>query len=190
MEIKVQKHLLDSSEDAGANLRQSAHKRGDVGKTEPVAERPIQLLCPIPTMVTTADPLKVSVITTLAELVGAVSTDVLAIDDPRLLSMLLEYADVFNVQPIVVLGVPSAVYTADFEQATWELDRVSYDTLIADLKASEMVSQIKEREAGVRPPQSRKPGRDPAKMPASRFTDFDMAKAEEADDAIPSEEGR
>lgn len=46
---------------------------------------------------------------------------------------LIENAAVFGLRPLNLSGLPSAVYTPDYESAVWSLARASYQALIADL---------------------------------------------------------
>ena len=78
-----------------------------------------------------------------------------SVSHPRLLKVLVEYADLFDVELAVLTGVPGCDYDVPFDQATWSLDRVGYDALVLEASAMDRMEQLKQaerpRSAGGRP---------------------------------------
>lgn len=57
---------------------------------------------------------------------------VMAVSEPILVKMLVEYQTEFEIEATALVGVPGCVYDAFFEQYIWSLERVSYDALILE----------------------------------------------------------
>lgn len=74
---------------------------------------------------------------------------IFACDNYRLLEMVVKYADLFDVEFGYLQGYPTCIYRPEFDQVTWSLDRVSYDTLAADLAATKRIEGLKAAEMPV-----------------------------------------
>lgn len=60
-----------------------------------------------------------------------------------MLKCVAENTPLFGVRLIVLVGIPDAEYSVDFDASTWNLERASYMTLINDVRsASEIEKQI------------------------------------------------
>lgn len=51
----------------------------------------------------------------------------------RILKCVVEYADIFDVELITMLGVPKAEYGPKFDEIVWKLDRVGYAAFVSEL---------------------------------------------------------
>lgn len=64
-------------------------------------------------------------------------------DQIAMLKCFCENEGLFGLEMRVLTGLPETDYTADFDNATWSLDRVSYLPFLSELRlASEMESQL------------------------------------------------
>lgn len=118
-------------------------------KNDEIKKRTV-LLAPVPD-VNVESRIPMFTVAALADLVTATSGDaaVITIEPGRALQCAIDYADLFGVDFAVLQGLPGAIYSEAFNQQTWSLDRVSYDTLIADVVASERVETLKKSEDSV-----------------------------------------
>lgn len=99
----------------------------------------------------------IGVVETIFEASDVIRSGALAVSvsHPRLLKVLVEYADLFGVDLAVLTGVPGCDYDVPFDQTTWSLDRVGYDALVLEASAMDRMEQLKQaerpRSAGGRP---------------------------------------
>lgn len=99
----------------------------------------------------------IAIAESMGELVTVLATAPLAISVPnlRILEVLVEYADLFNVELAVFTGIPGADYDPHFDQVTWSLPKVGYDTVVIEAAAIDRMEKLKEEErprmAGGRP---------------------------------------
>lgn len=145
------------------------------------------MLCPVPPTVTDPKeaPVPITVVTSLKGFVN--STDaVIATDDVRLLACVIEYSDLLDLEFVLLIGVPNAVYTAEFDLVTWPLDRLSYDELLSDVVASGRVASLVAgdaakradpamMDAGVKPRVAKVPTSDKLEPKTRSFNAFDLA---------------
>lgn len=105
------------------------------------------LVCPARDLRVNAS-IDIAVVETLAECVTVVASGALAVSvsNPRILTVLVEYADLFDVELAVFTGVPGCEYDVPFEQATWSLDRVGYDALVIEATSIDRMEQLKQAE--------------------------------------------
>lgn len=105
----------------------------------------------------------------------------IALSHPRVLKVLVDYADLFGVKLSLLTGVPGCDYDVPFEQCTWSLDRVSYDGLVLEANALDRMEQLKQAErprvAGGRPrPESRD---EVAQLTIPTAVDYDSSDDDE-----------
>lgn len=152
-------------------------------------DMPTLMVCPQPSLVSDADVVRIVCVESLADLLANESA-VIGVKPSRLLKALLDYPDLVGVKPVLLTGVPNATYDALFEQLTWSLDRVAYDSLVTDVVASQRADIITEGQAGVRQAEDgtvssiktsdrrrQKPTFTPGVLPQKRssFSAFDVA---------------
>lgn len=154
------------------------------------AEKPAKrtvMLCPVPPTVTDPKeaPVPITVVTSLKGFVNSPDA-IIATDDIRLLSCVIEYGDLLNAEFVLLTGVPNAVYTAEFDLVTWPLDRLSYDELLSDVVASGRVANLLANDAakradpammdaGVKPRTVKAPTSDKLEPKTRSFNAFDLA---------------
>lgn len=139
---------------------------------------PEQLICPNPAKVTANDLVPVTAVTSVAGLTNLPSKGVLAFDHKSpLLGMFIAYAKtVFMVEPVVLLGVPDAVYDSEWEQATWNQTHLAYDELVAEIVAFERADSALKDQAGAR----QRPEKRQQTIDKPRRTHFDGMNAFDA----------
>lgn len=65
-----------------------------------------------------------------------------------MLKLVCDNAAVLNLDVRLLVGVPNSEYTADFDAATWQLERVAYAPFLTDLRlAKELGEQLAEESA-------------------------------------------
>lgn len=99
-------------------------------------ERPDRLICPAGAISPTDGLLDFATVETVSDLIMArpVNAVLMFREESRdLLKCLVEYADLFGVEPVLLSGVPALNYPAEFEADCWELRRVPYHTVVNDL---------------------------------------------------------
>lgn len=84
-------------------------------------------------------------VTELTTLLGN-NAAALSISDLRVTKLLVEYADLFEVEPVLLSGVPGCDYTPAYEQLTWSLERTGYDALVIEVGSEERMNALKEAE--------------------------------------------
>lgn len=119
------------------------------------------LICPARDLRTESQ-IDIQVAETLFELVSVIEAGALAvaIGNPRVLKVLVEFSDLFDVTPAVFSGVPGCDYDVAFEQITWSLDRVGYDAIVLEAASIDRMDKLKEAErpkmaGGVNRPRTR-----------------------------------
>lgn len=114
------------------------------------------LLCPKRDLRVNAT-IDIGVVESIFEATDVIRSGALAISvaHPRLLKVLVEYADLFDVELAVLTGVPGADYDVPFDQTTWSLDKIGYDALVLEASSMDRMEQLKQAErpraAGGRP---------------------------------------
>lgn len=108
----------------------------------------------------------------------------LAIGDMRVLECLTKYPELFGLELVTLIGVPSADYTPAFEQLVWSFDKVSYDTLVVEANTMSRMQMLKEQERPRKPANGDRPlptaeAVQKAKVPSS----IDWVKGNESDGA-------
>lgn len=105
------------------------------------------LICP-PRDLRTESRLEITVAETLPELVKVIDSGamIISIDNIRLVEMVVNYADMFDVTLGLLTGVPGADYSPAFDGITWGLDRTGYDALVLDFETAERMDQLKANE--------------------------------------------
>lgn len=61
-------------------------------------------------------------------------------DQENILQAISDYAALFKVDPKVLTGLPGAVYSATFEEASWAFDKVAYVPFINELSSASDIS--------------------------------------------------
>lgn len=91
---------------------------------------------------------EIQVVQNVHELSTLLTNDAAAIsiEDIRLTKMLVEYADLYGVAPVLLAGVPGCDYSPAYEQVTWSLDRAGYDALVIEVNSEERMNMLKEAE--------------------------------------------
>lgn len=105
------------------------------------------LICPARDLRTESQ-IDIQVAETIFELVSVIEAGALAvaIGNPRVLKVLVEFSDLFDVTPAVFSGVPGCDYDVAFEQITWSLDRVGYDAIVLEAASIDRMDKLKEAE--------------------------------------------
>lgn len=124
--------------------------------------------------VTTAPVVDIVIVADLFELAEAIKreTPIVSIDNMRLLELLVRNADLFKVKLVNMIGLPTADYSPAYDQIVWELDRISYDAMSAELATSDLIESVKSEE-------KRRFGQRPLKpknQSQSDVTEEDVAK--------------
>lgn len=124
--------------------------------------------------VTTAPVVDIVIVADLFELTEAIKreTPIVSIDNMRLLELLVRNADLFKVKLVNMIGLPTADYSPAYDQIVWELDRISYDAMSAELATSDLIESVKSEE-------KRRFGQRPLKpknQSQSDVTEEDVAK--------------
>lgn len=90
----------------------------------------------------------IQVAESLPELVSVIASGAfaVAISNPRVLKVLVEYSDLFGVSPAVFTGVPGCDYDVAFDQITWSLDKVGYDAVVLEAASIDRMEKLKESE--------------------------------------------
>lgn len=90
----------------------------------------------------------IQVAESLFELVSVIESGAFAvsISNPRVLKVLVEYSDLFDVTPAVFTGVPGCDYNVAFDQITWSLDKVGYDAVVLEAASIDRMERLKEAE--------------------------------------------
>lgn len=86
---------------------------------------------------------------TIQDVVKMIESDeftAIAFSDMRVLECFCQYADLFGVEPVTLIGVPTADYTPAFEQITWSNDKLSYDTLVVEAQTVKRMDFLKNQE--------------------------------------------
>jgi len=102
------------------------------------SDLPFMFVCPYAGAEPDDGVLTYRVVSEVRDLLDIAEGSVLLFDEKasELLSLLCDRGAVFGVAPQVLGGAPATVYPAWFEEATHALERVSYDVLVADLRAA------------------------------------------------------
>lgn len=150
-----------------------------------------QLIMPSAQELKSAEPLEIELVDTVAGLARLpLGGAVMAIANGPLLKMFLEYADLFNVRPVVLAGVPDVDYTAAWEQAVWGLDRATYGDLVTEMVSIDRVDAVMAKQGGSRqkPLERRVP--EITKPRNKHYDDFNKHRVAGGDDmAGESDEG-
>lgn len=88
------------------------------------------------------------------------------------LKAFLSLTELLNVSPLLVNGLPRAIYDETFRSITWDLDSVAYDELLMDIVATHRAITTSQKDAGFRakvPAPDTEPVLDPKKRDFSRF---------------------
>lgn len=131
------------------------HRRAVAGIAPDVAPQvatlPEQLIMPVPKELSSAEPLKIEVIDSLAGLARLPLTDgIVAIQEGPLLTILLEHPGLVGARAVALIGVPDVEYTAKWEQAVWGVERASYGDLVTEMVAIDRVDSIMAKQGGSR----------------------------------------
>lgn len=78
--------------------------------------------------------------------VAATRPFAVAISNLRLLQSVVDYADLYGLNLIVFTGVPGADYDPHFDQVTWSLPRVGYDTVVIEAASLDRMQKLKDEE--------------------------------------------
>lgn len=92
---------------------------------------------------------KIGSVTSLADVITLSNdeeTTALSFSDMRVLECVTKYPDLFGLELVTLIGVPSADYTPTFEQLVWSFDKVSYDTLVVEANTMSRMQMLKEQE--------------------------------------------
>lgn len=90
----------------------------------------------------------IQVAETLFELVSVIENNAfaVAVGNPRVLKVLVDFSDLFEVTPAVFTGVPGCDYDVAFDQITWSLDKVGYDAVVLEAASIDRMEKLKEAE--------------------------------------------
>lgn len=110
-------------------------------------ELPKMLICPARDL-RVESKIEIVVAENIRELVAMVESDayIVSIGDVRLLSMMVKYHDLFGVEFVVLTGVPGSDYSPIWDNETWSLDKVGYDTLVVEVETADMLERLKQEE--------------------------------------------
>lgn len=130
-------------------------------KAKQTSESKQLLICPDRDLRTESQ-IDIQVAESLFELVSVIESGALAVavGNPRVLKVLVEFSDLFDVAPAVFTGVPGCDYDVAFEQITWSLDKVGYDAVVLEAASIDRMDKLKEAErpkmaGGIKKPQTR-----------------------------------
>lgn len=130
-------------------------------KAKQTSESKQLLICPDRDLRTESQ-IDIQVAESLFELVSVIESGALAVavGNPRVLKVLVEFSDLFDVAPAVFTGVPGCDYDVAFEQITWSLDKVGYDAVVLEAASIDRMDKLKEAErprmaGGINRPQTR-----------------------------------
>lgn len=117
------------------------------GKKESNTALPKMLICPARDL-RVESKIEIAVAENLLELVTMIDSDayILSISDIRLVSMMVKFNDMFGVEFAVLTGVPGSDYNSLWDNETWSLDRVGYDTLVVEAETADMLTRLKQEE--------------------------------------------
>lgn len=139
--------------------------------------------------------LKVVVVEDLAQIgVEVVAADdsvtVLQITSNKVLKAFVENVDLFNTETAVLMHIPTGDYDAYFEQATWQLKKISYDTLVGELAAAResnaAVKKVERLDSFAKGAVDRRPKPGPKKEPGESA--FVIAKTGRTDEVTEDDE--
>lgn len=120
----------------------------DLGKNDKSKDSlPKMLICPARDL-RVESKIEIAVAEDLYELVTMIESDayILSISDIRLVSMMVKFNDMFGVEFAVLTGVPGCDYNSLWDNETWSLDHVGYDTLVVEAETADMLTRLKQEE--------------------------------------------
>lgn len=154
------------------------------------AALPEQLIMPVPKELSSAEPLKIEVIDSLAGLARLPLTDgIAAIHEGPLLTILLEHADLVGARAVALIGVPDVEYTAKWEQAVWGIERASYGDLVTEMVAIDRVDALMAKQGGSRQKPVERRAPEITKNRTRHYDEFAKHTVGEDDAAVSDELG-
>lgn len=151
----------------------STHRLG-----KPITDEkpPEQLIVPALAKVEAADPITATPVESLAGLMKLPLSGAISIAAGELLDVLIGHPRLFGVKCVVLSGYPEALYEPEWEQACWDLERVAYAELVAEIVTSGRIDTAMKDQAGSR----QKPERRQQTLDKGRtkhFSDFEAHTA-------------
>lgn len=160
-------------------IKRSPALKGQASEAE-AAEGVEQMIVPRVERVDESDIIKIKRVESLADLAALPFDGAVSIDAGQLLKVALDYPGLTGVKLVVLAGLPGAVYSAEWDQATWGLERLSYDSLVSEVVTATRVDKMRSDQAGSRQrPEKRQ--QELTKPRTRHFTDF-QAVGQEPDD--------
>jgi hypothetical protein len=103
-----------------------------------------------------------------------------------MLKLICDNAAVMNLEVRLLVGLPEAEYTADFDSVTWQLERIAYAPFLTDLRlAKELGKQLEEESATAYAVERRTVERSDGSV---KVHDADLAKPSNGDDELDGDE--
>lgn len=123
---------------------------------------PKMLICPSRDL-RVESKIEIVVAENLVELINMIQSDayIVSVGDMRLVSMMVKYHDMFGVEFAVLSGVPGCDYSPIWDNETWSLEKVGYDTLVVEVETADMLERLKQEEG----PASRSRKKTPVDKP-------------------------
>lgn len=140
-----------------------------IGKKADEEKLPEQLIVPPISKVEGADPITATPVESLAGLTKLPMAGAVSIAAGELLDVLIAHPGLFGVTCVVLSGYPEAQYEPEWERACWNLERVAYAELVAELVTSERIDNAMKEQAGSR----QKPERRQQTLERERTRHFD-----------------
>lgn len=162
-------------------IKRSPALKGQVSEAN-AAEGVEQMIVPRVELVNESDIIKIKRVESLADLASLPFDGAISIDAGPLLKVALDYPGLTGVKLVVLAGLPDAVYSAEWDQATWGLERLSYDGLVSEVVTATRVDKMRNDQAGSRQ-RSEKHQQELTKPRTRHFTDFQTAGQEPDDES-------
>lgn len=141
-----------------------------------------QMIVPRVERIDESDIIKTKRVETLSDVAALPFEGAISIDAGPLLKMMLEYPDLVGVKLVVLGGVPGAVYSAEWDQQTWGLERLSYDALVSEVVTATRVDKMRNDQAGSRQrPEKRQ--QELTRERTRHFDDFQAVGQEPSDES-------
>lgn len=150
-------------------------------KVESAPKLPEQMIVPRVDKVDESDVIRVKRVETLADLATLPFDGAVSIDEGALMKIALDNPELVGVRLVVLSGVPGAVYSAAWDQATWGLERIAYDTVVNEIVTVERVDKMRSDQAGSRQ-KAEKRQQELTKERTRHFTGFQAVGAGAEDD--------
>lgn len=163
------------------NKRKPATANANVGAAD-APELQEQMIVPRVERVDESDVVKVKRVESLADLASLPFEGAVSIDAGPLLKVAMDYPALTGIKLVVLSGMPGAVYSAEWDQATWGLERLSYDGIVSEVVTATRVDKMRNEQAGSRQrPEKRQ--QELTKERSRHFTEFQAVGQDGNDEA-------